>query len=229
MGLLVYGIEALFAAYRLPAVLIGAMGVEFLARRAGLTWDETRSKTAVLARRLGFGFALGIAAAGVVVLLAAGLGGASVTWGRPDLLGLGMGLLVPGAQAARDELLFRGAPLALMRDKIPDRYALPFTALLGAAPMLLGDRLSWVGLAIVLASGMAFALLWRIGRGMYLAWGAHAGWLFAMGAGIGGGVLDVTFGSAQLFPLARADGAVGWVALATATVAVVVAAARLRR
>jgi hypothetical protein len=210
-------------------VLIGAMGVELMARRSGLVWDETGSKTSILARRLAVGFGLGVVAAGAVVLVTAFFGGAKVGWGHPDLLGLGIGLLVPGAQAARDELLFRGASLALMRGKIPDRYALPFTALLGAAPMLLADRLSLLGLAIVIMSGMAFALLWRIGRGMYLAWGAHAGWLFAMGGGIGGGLLDVTFGGAQLFPLTRADGVVGWVALAVAVVAVLVAVARSRR
>lgn len=220
MGAIAFALESFLDAYRLAALLIGAFAVELLAGKVGLRLDETgKRKTMDLALVVLRGFGLGVAAALLVVAVAAAFGLATVSVGAPSLVGLGLGLVVPFAQAARDELLFRGAPLALLRDRIPDPYALPFAALLGGAPLLLVAERSPTGIAIVVVTGLAFAVAWRLGKGMFLAWGAHAGWLFMLGAGSRGSLLDVSFGTDQLLPFVRAEGAVAWVTLAIAILA----------
>lgn len=214
MGAIAFTLESYLDAYQLAALLMGAFAVELLASKSGLRWDETSSrKPQHNAAILLVGFGLGAAAALLLVGIAALAGIATVKLGAPTLVGLGMGLALPLAQAARDELLFRGAPLAMMRDRIPDRYAIPFVALLGGAPMLLVPDRSPLGIATVILAGSVFALAWRIGKGAFLPWGAHAGWLFMLGAGSRGAVLDVSFGAGSLLPFVRADGAVAWLAL----------------
>lgn len=216
MGAIAFTLEAFLDAYRLAALMLGAFAVELLGSKAGLKWDETGARKRLDAALLvGRGFAFGALAAVSIVGLAAAFGLVKVSLGSPSPLGLGLGLLMPFAQAARDELLFRGAPLALARGYVPDRYALPFSALLGAAPLLLVADRSPMGIAIVVVTGFAFAVAWRAGKGIFLAWGAHAGWLFMLGAGTRGSVLDVSLGAGQLLPLVHARGSVAWLALAT--------------
>ena len=175
------------------------------------------------------GSVLGVVAATMVIGVASLAGLATIQLGSPTLVGLGMGLALPVAQAARDELLFRGAPLALMRNRIPDRFAIPFAALLGGAPMLLTVEQSPVGVGIVVLTGLAFAFAWRIGKGAFLPWGAHAGWLFMVGAGSRGAVLDVSLAHGGLLPFARAEGMVAWIALVVAAAMAVGALIAWRR
>ncbi len=213
-GAIAFGVEGLFESNRMLALMVGALAVDWLAGRSGLKWDESGDATwQQLGLRLGKGALIGAAIALVSVFVLALLRKASVGLGEPAPVGIAIGLLTALVQAARDELLFRGMPLVLMQDRVADRWALPFTALLGAAPLVLAARATPTGVAIVLLSGFAFALLWRLGKGMYLAWGAHAGWLFFSGTGVRGMLLDVRFSGGQLLPVATASGAPAWAAL----------------
>jgi hypothetical protein len=222
MGAIVFALEAFLDTYRLAALLIGVFAVEYLARKQGFQWDETGKRTTMQsARMVAAGFGLGAAVVLLMVGVAWGAGLAKVTMGSPTLVGLGLGVVTPLAQAARDELLFRGAPLAMMKDRIPDRFALPFVALLGAAPLWLQPNPSLVGIAIAVVTGWVFALALRAGRGVLLAWGAHAGWLFMLGAGTRGGVLDVSLGAGIWLPLGYAEGTVAWVAFGVVTLVAV--------
>lgn len=222
MGAVVFALEAFLDAYRLAALLMGAFAVEFLSGKAGLRWDETGSKSMLQSLRVGaLGFALGALSVLLVVGGGAAFGLVRVSLGAPTLVGAGMGLAMALAQAARDEVLFRGAPLALMRGKIADRWALPFVALLGAAPLLAHPDPSLPGIATVVVTGWIFALAWRVGKGMPLAFGAHAGWLFMMGAGSRGSVLDVSLGAGQLLPPVDATGGIAWLAVATFVIAAI--------
>ncbi len=222
MGAVAFALEAFLDAYRLAALLMGAFAVEFLAGKVGLRWDETGKRSMLQSLRVvGLGFALGAMSVLFVVGVGAAFGLVRVSVGAPTLVGAGMGLAMALAQAARDEVLFRGAPLALMRDKIADRWALPFVALLGAAPLVLQPEPSLPGIATVVVTGWIFALAWRVGKGMPLAFGAHAGWLFMMGAGTRGSLLDVSLGAGQLLPPVDASGAIAWLALATFVIAAV--------
>lgn len=214
-GAIAFAVEGFFESNRMLALVVGALAVDWLAGRSGLKWDETdRASWRELGIRLAKGFGVGaaIVLAGLVVLAIAGK--ARVGLGHPAAVGLGMGLITALAQAARDELLFRGMPLALMKDRVADRWALPFVALLGAAPVVLSAHATATGVAIVLLSGFAFALLWRLGTGMYAAWGAHAAWLFFSGTGSRGMLLDAEVTGGQLMPAAGATGAAAWVMLA---------------
>ena len=229
-GAIAFGVEGLFESNRMLALMVGALAVDWLAGRAGLKWDETdKARWQQLGATLGKGAAIGGAIALVSVLVLAALRKANLGVGEPAPVGLGIGVLTALVQAARDELLYRGMPLALMKDRVSDRFALPFTALLGAAPLLLSSHATPAGVVVVLLSGFAFALLWRLGKGMYLPWGAHAAWLFFSGTGVRGMLLDVRFSDGQLLPAASASGAAAWVAIAVIGLAIAALLAWIRR
>jgi len=149
----------------------------------------------------------------LVVGVAWVMGWAEVALGGPTVTGLGLGAIGSLVGAARDEVLFRGAPLVLCKDRVPDRWALPFVALLGAAPHMLQPNTTMLGIAIVLLSGWVFALAVRAGRGLWMAWGAHAGWLFMLEVGTRGELLDVGLGDGVWMPIAYAQGHAAWVVL----------------
>jgi hypothetical protein len=204
-------VEAWWQTNPLGAAIVGAVMIDIVGGRLGLEWDEGgKAKTAALASFSLRGFALGAGVALLVAALAAAFGWARISRGSPTIVGLGLGLAAPLAFAARDELLYRGLPLLLMRGRIPDRYALPFCALLGAAPLALKPGASLIGVVLAASSGAFFAILWRIGRGAWVAWGAHAGWLFMAGAGIHGALLDAWFRDGMLIPVERAHGNAAW-------------------
>jgi hypothetical protein len=204
----------------LLGAVLGVVAVDLLGRRVGLAWDESPAARAwAPALALARGFGLGAALALGSELGAVALGWAEVRRGTPSLLGLGLGLALALATALRDELLFRGVPLAAARGLVRDRHLLPFSALLGAAPLVLAPGASVLGPVLAAAGGALFAVLWRAGGGVYVAWGAHAGWLFVAGAGSHGALLEVRMHEGILAPVAQARGAPAWLAalvLATA-------------
>jgi hypothetical protein len=218
-------LEGWLQANPLGAAIIGALVVDVLGGRLGMVWDETRKVKAlgvVLATLRGF--ALGAGVTMLIVVVALMLGWVRVGRGSPSLVGLGLGLATPLAIAARDEMLYRGLPLAVMRDLIPDRWALPFTALLGAAPVVLRPGASVIGVVLAAAAGAFFAILWRLGRGGWTAWGAHAGFLFMAGAGLHGALLDTWFRDGAVVPFARAHGNPAWLGALLFALAAFVAA-----
>ncbi|HQP37694.1 MAG TPA: hypothetical protein PLI95_21065 [Polyangiaceae bacterium] len=197
----------------LAASLIGAVVVDLVGGRLGLKWSDQEGLTARLkglAFLRGFGSGIGIALA--VVVVAALLRWTTVTRGSPSIVGLALGFAAPLALAARDELLFRGLPMALARGRVKDRWLLPFVALLGAAPIVLQPGATLIGVVLAVCSGGFHAVCWRLGRGAWIAWGAHAGWSFMAGAGVHGVLLDAWFNDGVLVPAARAHGAVAWLA-----------------
>ena len=211
MGAAVHLLEGWMQTNPLAAAIIGAVLLDVLGGRLGLVWDETRqAKGSALALTVLRGFAMGAALALSIAVVGATLRWATIARGSPSLMGLGLGVATPLAIAARDELLYRGIPLMMMRGRVPDRWALPFCALLGAAPIALRPGASVIGVVLAASAGAFFAILWRIGRGAWLPWGAHAGWLFMAGAGIHGSLLDAWFTDGLLVPVARAHGNPAW-------------------
>ena len=223
LGGIIFALDAILENYQLASLLFGVFAIDLLMRGRGLSWDETGQRTILRSLRT---VVAGLLLGSFALLLAVGVcwavGLAEVTFGRPTAMGFGLGLVTPLAQAARDELLFRGAPLALLRNKISDRFTLPFVALLGGAPVLLQSNASWLGIGVVVVSGWIFALAVRAGRGLLLAWGAHAGWLFMLGAGSRGEVLDVRIGDGLWYPLMFAEGKAAWVVFGIVVVVAVV-------
>jgi hypothetical protein len=231
VGAAVYWLDGLMSSNPIGSALIGAVVVDLVGSRFGMVWDETAAASMrVRAHSVLRGVAIGAGIALMVVLVARLLGWATVSGGSPTAIGLVFGVAAPTAQAVRDELLLRGIPLAVMRGRISDRVALPFAALLGAAPLMGQGDGSWVAVILAIGSGGLFALLWRVGRGAYLACGAHAGWLFMTGAGTHGVLLDAGFRDGLLVPVARAHGGPAWLAAAGFVVAFTAAAMhRIRR
>jgi len=214
-GAIAFAVEGLLESNRLLALVVGALAVDWMARRAGMRWDESGAdRWQVVGLRLAAGAGVGAAIALAATLAVVVAGRGTVTLGSPAPVGIGIGVVSALALAARDELLFRGLPLALMSGRVADRWALPFTALLGAAPLVLSRTATATGVVVTLLSGFVFALLWRSGRGMYRAWGAHAGWLFFAGAGVRGMLLDVRFASGQILPMGSATGWPAWASIA---------------
>lgn len=213
LAIVVHLLDGWFHTNPLAASLIGAVIVDLFGGRLGLQWSEglpaTRSQRAL---RMLSGIALGAGLALFIVLVAATLRWTTVLRGSPSAMGLGLGIAGPLAMAARDELLYRGVPFAIARGRVPDRYLLPFVALLGAAPIVLQPGASVIGVVLAIASGAFFAVCWRLGRGAYVAWGAHAGWLFMAGSGVHGALLDAWFKDGVLVPSAKAHGTIAWLA-----------------
>ena len=227
---IVFAVEGVFEANRLLAFAVGALAVDLLGGRAGVKWDETGSRPyKAQAMMMLRGVGGGAVAVILVVSVLAALGKATIGAGHPASVSLLMGAAVALVQAARDELLFRGMPLALMRGRVADRWALPFVSLLAAAPVILAANTTAVGVSLVLVSSFVFALLWRLGRGIHLAWGAHAAWLFLAGSGVRGGLADVRLVEGQVLPLFSAFGSPGWIALGVGGVAAGVSLWRVRR
>jgi uncharacterized protein len=237
VGAVLQVLDLLVGASPLGAAIAGAVLVDLAADRAGVRWDgragRGRGKKLpwrVAARRVLTGAGRALCA----VLLAVGVGWA-LGWahgglGRPSVTA-GILLLRVTAVAVRDELLFRGIPLAAAhRARVPRPAAELFAAAAGAASIALLPGSNPAAVALAFGSGWLFASLWRLGA--WAAIGAHAVWLLLLGGLLRGQLLDIEWGPGLLGLGVHSAGAPAWLA-AGAAVAVAVAdrlfAARARR
>lgn len=228
VGAAVFLIDGFFESNQLASLVLGTAAVVLLGGRVGLRSDESdESSPASLARKMMFGLGVGVLFGLLALGASALLGWAKLTPGSPLGMGALFGLVVPIVQAARDELMYRGVPLTVAEGRVPDAVAIPFCALLGVAPHLL-SRFTVEGLFLIGTSGLLFGLLWRLGRGMYVGWGAHAGWLFMIGAGSRGVLLEATWAKGSLIPPEQARGPAVWLVAVLFVLACVVVARRLR-
>lgn len=211
-GVIVRGLDVGFESRPLFALAFGAFAVDLVSHRVGLRFAEEAPGGESAIRKALRGAALGLVVATAVVLACRVVGVARIRAGTPSFA-IVLGALRPLVQSVRDEILFHGMPLAVAKGRFPDRLAIPFAALLGAAPLVGVPGIHPEALALAIASGAFFALLWRVGGGGWLAFGAHAGWLFATDLAIRGALLDVSMASGALAPAARAS---GWPAILAA-------------
>ncbi len=188
--------------------IAGAIAAELVAANVGVTWGVLDGKPASLgdlARAAGRGALPVIAAVAIVVLVARVAGLAEVDAGHPSAT-LVFALLRAVALGARDELLFRGIPLAAAeRAKIPRSAAIAFGVLAGGASLALVPSVTPVAIALELCTGLAFALLWRFGTVAGVA--AHATWALLIGAGLHGTLLEIAWTRGALAVGPHADGA----------------------
>ncbi len=197
----------------LAAAVVGAVLVDLLLSRAGVRWDEAGGRPLegyLRSAVVGAGF--GALAVAVPVVLLTLAGAAHVAPGRPSFA-LALGLVRAGAVAVRDELLFRGLVLAVVaRAGLPVAAGLGFSAVAGGAAVALERGSSPASVALVVASGLLFAVLWRRDRGAFQAVGAHAAVALLAGVGLRGGLIEVTWASGLLGAGTHAQGAPAWVA-----------------
>lgn len=207
-GVVVFGLEAAIG-NPLLALAVGFFVVDIVARRLGAGFGE--GGNAYRQGALGLGLGLGLAL--LVALVARLFGLATLDLGAPTLMTL-LAIGRPLLAAFRDELLFRGIPLALARQaRIQDGYTVVFAALLGAAPLLGASPVRPEALLLTFTAGLFFALLFRAGLGR-VAFLAHAGWLFFADIGFRGALLDVSFSSGAIAPFASASGIPAYLAAA---------------
>jgi hypothetical protein len=213
----------------LGAAIFGALAVDLAASRAGVRWDAGGAEAGAPrlgAQRIAAGAAVALSAGGLVIAVAAAFRWLHVeAWVRPSAA-LAFAVARGAAVAVRDELLFRGIPLAAAaRAGVPAPIARAFAALVSGAAILMFPGVTPAALAMAVASGWLFAALWERDRGAWAAVGAHAAWVVLIGSGLHGGGLDIAWTNGELAIGASASGPPAWVA----TVVLVAAAAVLPR
>jgi len=194
--LLVAGIAAraldwIFSSRPILAVVIGAFFLDLWAQRIGARWMPGNPEAST-ARRLFAGMGTGLALGLFVVLLAAMLGAAHLSLTRASAASVGIGVLRTAAYAFRDELLFRGVPLALTRGHVPHAWSIAFSVALSVAPLVLSAG-GVAPLALTASSAFLFATIWLRGAGGFAAWVIHVGWRIAVEVVAGGSGLEVTY------------------------------------
>jgi hypothetical protein len=188
-------LESIFASRPILPVVIGAFALDAWSRRLGVRWMPTpapESRSQVFRRwvaRVGIGLGIGL-----FVVAGSAIGGAArVGFGTASATSMAIGAVRIAAHAFRDELLYRGIPLALAEGHVPRSWSIAFCTVFGVAPLMLssGGRLELLVLGA--AAAVFFALSWQVGPGGFAAWASHTGWLFAIEVVARGAPLDVTW------------------------------------
>jgi hypothetical protein len=194
---------------------VQAVIAEFGSGRVGIRWNDPEGPEQdgrAIARRAAIGAALGLAAAAIVLGAALLARLATIVASSPSFASLGIGLLVAGLFAVRDELLLHGFVLHVLRGTgVPARMLAcglaSAAASLGAPGTTMPEAIA-AGLA-----GAAAGALWIVDRGAWMAWGARTAWLLGTGTLVRGGLLDVRTGPSA-WAGADAGFAGGWAAVA---------------
>lgn len=184
---------AVLAKNPIGAAAIQAAAAEWGAGRIAVTWSDPLApepSVGAVARRGVVGLALGVGAAAFAASLMLLTGAAALRPGPAAIGQVAFGLLVPMLHSVRDELLLRGALLRLLGSIVPPGVAYVPCGLASAA-LALGEGKSPVQVIVAGLLGVAFAALWRVDRGAWLAVGAHTGWLWATSTLLAGGLVDV--------------------------------------
>ncbi len=194
-------VETLIGRSPLGAALAGAVIVDLAMTRAGVRWDsrdQRASKKSTQWRELGIGAGVACALVAGPVLVSVVIGGATVAVGNISSV-LVFGLLRGVANGVRDEFLYRGLPLLVaQRVGIRPFWAIGYAGLLGVAPLLFAERLSWEALMVFACQGVLLAMLWIRTNAAWASVSAHAVWFFLAGAGLRGSVLDVSWTNGML-------------------------------
>jgi uncharacterized protein len=200
----------------LGAAIFGAMGVDIAAARAGVRWDEDTLPLDAprrAAARVAVGAAVAVGVAGLAIAVAGAFHWFQVEGTVPVSAALAFALARAAAVSVRDELLFRGIPLAAAaRAGIPAPVARVFAALVSGASLVLVPGVTAGAIALAVASGWLFASLWSRDRGAWAAVGAHAAWMLVTGSVMHGGALEVTWTTGELTVGASAAGPPAWTA-----------------
>jgi membrane protease YdiL (CAAX protease family) len=165
--------------------------------RADLRWAPPRAGL----RGLGFGLALGAAAAGVALLAAVIVAGSH--WSR-DTGGLGDYVaqvaktsLVLAPAALSEEVIFRGLPLVLLAAAVGRGTALVLVAgLVFALFHGLNPGVTPLGLGNIALAGLFLGVAFYAPGGLWTAFGAHLGWnatLAALDAPVSGLPFSIPF------------------------------------
>jgi membrane protease YdiL (CAAX protease family) len=81
-----------------------------------------------------------------------------------------------------EELIFRGVILRIGEESLGTASALMLSAMLFAASHLGNDGVTTIGVIALFAGGITLGLTYVLSRNLWLPFGAHLGWNFALGA-----------------------------------------------
>ncbi len=201
----------------LATVIASAVIVDLAASRAGVKWAEAgKIEAKDAARRAGLGAAF---AAGIVVvtaLIALALGWLHVEGATPNTAFF-IALVRAIATAVRDELLYRGIPLATASAAgVRPVAARVYAACAGAASIALHPAASAASIALAFGLGLVTATLWQRERGAFSAVGLAAGFGLLSGSALNGGLFDGDWHKGRLSLGPSAFGAPAWLAAACA-------------
>jgi hypothetical protein len=178
------------------AVAVQAAIAEWGAGRMGITWSnplQPAPSFRALRLRIALGAGLGLATMGVVVVVALATRAASIHVAVPAVSSLLIGLIVGTLGAVRDELLLRGFVLRTMRGLIGTPAAVLVCGGAAAAARFGIDGVLTLAIAVEALRAVALGTLWVRDRGAWMAVAANAGWTWAAGPIVHGGLLDVRF------------------------------------
>lgn len=224
-------LEWVFPKQPLVAVVIACFLLDLWSQNLGARWLPSPSPRPpwFAATRWLMGVGLGLGLGLVVVAFAALLGAARLRFGTASATSVALGGARTAAYAFRDELLFRGIPLALAKDHVDRRWSTLFCAILGVAPIALvpgtGPELWLLGIS----AGVFFALTWQLGPGGSVAWARHTGWLIAIEVVSQGGGLDIAWTNGALASTTNAAGLPAYLGAASFALATFILYRRKRR
>ncbi len=218
-------LAAVIGTQPLAEAVLGALVVDVLAGRAGLSWSEDEPTKRELLRRTLVGAGLGGALAGAALAVSLAAGWATIT-----ATGVGAAALVGtvgvAAGAVRDELLYRGLPILFAaRAGVPRWAVVAFAALASPSGFLFTAATTPGAVALSIGAGALFAVLYLYGRGAWIAVGAHASFAIVTDVLARGGLADLQWASGELAEGAAATGAPAYVG---AAIAIAMAAWRAR-
>jgi hypothetical protein len=224
-------LERVLPAVSVGVAILGALLVDYCAGRSGVRWTTVEGESPLAARRVAGGAAVALAVGLGVILVARAAGWlAGHGEGVHASSAIGFAVLRAAAVATRDELLYRGIPLAAAaRAGVRPSVARAFAALVGGAAIALVPGSSPAAVALAVAGGWLSASLWARDRGAWGAVGAAAAWQVLFGSVLHGGLFDVDWMVGNLAIGVGSWGPPAWLAtaaLAAAGVGVTRMAAR---
>jgi hypothetical protein len=203
-GTLLRSLDWVFSSRPILAVVIGAFFLDLWAQKIGARWMAGGASSRSLSTFFtwaGVGLGLGL----FVVVVTAAFGAAHLSMSRVSAESFALGVLRTAAYAFRDELLFRGVPLALVGGHLDRRWSIAFSVALAVAPLVLMTG-TIAPIALTAASGAFYALIWSAGSGGFAAWATHTGWRIAIEVIAGGSIIEVAY---EKGALPSAQGALG--------------------
>jgi membrane protease YdiL (CAAX protease family) len=208
--------EQILGPSNLGGAIFGALAVDIAAGRTGVRWDWDTLPLDAPRRaiaRVGAGAGVAVVAGGLALAIAAAMRWFRATGPVAPSATIAFAVARAAAISVRDEILFRGIPLAAMsRARVPPMVARAFAALVSGAAIVAVPGATPAALALAVASGWLFAALWERDRGAWAAVGAHAAWVLLLGSFIHGGVMDLEWTTGELAVGAAADGMPAWLA-----------------
>jgi hypothetical protein len=212
-GLVLYAgcrvIEIFLAAQSMAGAVGQAVLVEWGSSRLGVAWTDpkTPTTTAVIARRVAIGAAVGFGIAGVVLAILAVSRGASIaSVSSIEASVLAIGFVTTALTAWRDELLHHGIVLRALDangangsfggDRTRADVGKILACGLTSAGAALGrSDVTARSVVVAAALGIVFGAIWLRDRGAWQPWAAHTAFRYTTGTLLAGGFVHTKVGA----------------------------------